>query len=76
MHCAVGRFLVLYEPTHLGSGTRFAMGAPIFQIDGAINLVVGGVAIDSETPMVALSIPKSSSLSKVLIGVGCACVRS
>jgi len=63
-------------PEVLGSTS---VGSELFQDLTALGLsVVGDVSVDSEAPVVTSSISRICwpSLSELLKGVGCACIRS
>jgi hypothetical protein len=76
------RFLMV-EPTHEGSSPEFSTSDRIF-LDlfgpfGDVRLVGEGVSIDYECVcdyIVNLKMLCRLSILKVLMGVGCACVRS
>ena len=73
----------MVEPMHLDSSLRLRTGAHILldllqDICGAILSVVGNVLLDSEAPVVALSISMICrlGLSEVLVEIGFrACIR-
>jgi len=62
-HAHLHTFPLLAITLHMMSWIRLPIGADILEFNGVVHLVVGGVPVDNEVPVVTSSISKICRLS-------------